>query len=232
MKRRFLEFFLVLWVVILCSGCSGENIRSKAESSAEPEAFGITETTPRMAQTVEDPSAAEAEPEQSEAGSITEQQALAAILSSRDGLDYDPEDPVCFWRTVGYLVGLCSNIERVRDVITIQADGSVYVSQENINIFIHAVFGNYTGEIPAVTEEDPLITLAEDGGYIVQVLSAGAELQELQLQGENGVCTAEAELLLQDGSGDRYQISLSDYTGPEQGRGIFAYSISGVTPAE
>ena len=52
----------------------------------------------------------EAMPEEREDGAF-HQQLAAVILCRQDGLKYDPEDPVYFWRAVGYLVGQVSGAE-------------------------------------------------------------------------------------------------------------------------
>lgn len=95
--------------------------------------------------------------------SAVNQSVMAAILCAQDGLTYDPEDPVYFWRAVGYLITLRS----MDETFTSSGTDGTHLTAENLPIFVQAMFANYSGEVPSVTEEDPLVSRTEDGGYLI-----------------------------------------------------------------
>jgi hypothetical protein len=69
-----------------------------------------------------------------------------------------------FWRAMGYFIGSIGE----NDVITYK-DGAYTVSETDIPQLAQVLFGDFDGTIPSVTEEDPLVSLGEDGTYVIHL---------------------------------------------------------------
>ena len=224
MKNRAIAILIFLLCMAGLSACGNENPVSEASPAETSQPFGNAPVeSPEMAQTVpeEDSLGWRVTPQPEE--SAVSQPVMAAILCSRDGLTYDPEDPVYFWRAVGYLITLCSMDE------TSGTEG-ILVTQENLPIFIQAMFGSYAGEIPSVTEEDPLVSRTEDGDYLIHGPDGiSLELSLGEITPVQDGYTAQAELKNEGENQGVFQVALVDYTGPEAGKALFRYSLTGVT---
>ena len=227
MKNRAIAMLLCLSCMMALSACGEEAQVSEMSASETPQTFGNAPVeSPEMAQTV---------PEEDSSGwrvtakaeySAVNQSVMAAILCAQDGLTYDPEDPVYFWRAVGYLITLRSMDETFTSS---EMDGT-RVTSENLPIFVQAMFGGYAGDIPSVTEEDPLVSRTEDGGYLIHGPNVSLEMALGEITpNQNGGYTAQAELKNQGENQGVYQVTLVDYTGPEAGKELFHYSLTGVT---
>ena len=210
------------------AACGKEASVSESVPAETAQTFGNAPVveSPQMAQTVPeaDSSGWQVTPQREE--SAVNQSVMAAILCDQDGLTYDPEDPVYFWRAVGYLVTLRSMDETFSSSTT---EGTL-VTQENLGVFVQAMFGDFSGEVPSVTEEDPLVSRAENGGYLIHGPEVSLELSLGEITpSPNGGYTAQAELKNNGTNQGIYQVTLVDYTGPEAGKDLFRYSLSGVT---
>ena len=227
MKKRAIAILLCLSCMAGLSACGNENPVSEASSAETSQPFGNAPVeSPEMAQTVpeEDSSGWQVTPQPEE--SAVSQSVMAAILCSQDGLTYDPEDPVYFWRAVGYLITLRSMDETFTSS---EMDGT-RVTSENLPIFVQAMFGNYAGEIPSVTEEDPLVSRTEDGDYLIHGPgSISLELSLGEIAPAQDGYTAQAELKNDGENQGVFQVTMVDYTGPEAGKDLFRYSLTGVT---
>ena len=227
MIKRVIAIVICLSCMAGLSACGQKPQVSEAPVSEPPQAFGNAPVeSPQMAQTVpeEDSTGWRVTPHAEE--SAVSQSVMAAILCAQDGLTYDPEDPVYFWRAVGYLITLRSMDETFTSS---EMDGT-RVTPENLPIFVQAMFGNYIGDIPSVTEEDPLVSRTEDGDYLIHGPdSISLELSLGEITPAQEGYTAQAELKNDGENQGVFQITLVDYTGPEAGKELFRYSLTGVT---
>ncbi len=227
MKKRVIAILLGLSCMLALAACGKEAPASESVPSETAQAFGNAPVeSPQMAQTVPeaDSSGWRVTPQGEE--SAVNQSVMAAILCDQDGLTYDPEDPVYFWRAVGYLVTLRSMDETFSSSTT---EGTL-VTQENLDVFIQAMFADFSGEIPSVTEEDPLVSRTEDGGYLIHGPEVSLELSLGEITpSPDGGYTAQAELKNDGENQGVYQVTMVDYTGPEAGKDLFRYSLTGVT---
>jgi hypothetical protein len=171
MFKKKLAILLVSGCMVLLSGC-GSPAESADPSSAntEPETFGTVEiaSTPEYAaETTGVTEAASSSPEEAPASDATLYPlAISAAVrcENGEGLPYDPTDPMYFWRAMGYFIGSIG----ANDVITYQ-DGAYTVSEADIPQLAQVLFGDFDGTIPSVTEEDPLVSLGEDGTYVIHL---------------------------------------------------------------
>lgn len=227
MKTRFVAMILCLSCMAGLAGCGNDHPVSEVPASETPQTFGNAPVeSPNMAQTVpeEDSAGWRVTPQKEE--SAVSQSVMAAILCAQDGLTYDPEDPVYFWRAVGYLVTLRS----MDGSLTGSSAEGTCVTQENLSIFVQEMFGNYAGEIPSVTEEDPLVSRTENGDYLIHGPSSiSLELSLGEITPTQDGYTAQAELKNDGVNPGVFQITMVDYTGPEAGAQLFRYSLTGVT---
>jgi hypothetical protein len=69
-----------------------------------------------------------------------------------------------FWRAMGYFIGGIGE----SDVIS-YTDGAYTVSESDIPQLAQVLFGDFDGTVPSVTEEDPLVSLGEDGTYVIHL---------------------------------------------------------------
>ena len=153
MKNRVIAMLLCLLCMMALAACGKTPQVSEVPATETAQTFGNAPVeSPEMAQTVPEEDStgwrvsAEAE------DSAVNQSVMAAILCAQDGLTYDPEDPVYFWRAVGYLITLRS----MDETFTSSGTDGTHLTAENLPIFVQAMFANYSGEVPSVTEEDPL----------------------------------------------------------------------------
>ena len=227
MKKRVIAILICLSCVAGLSACGKEPQVSENSAPEAVQNFGNAPVeSPKMAQTVpeEDSTGWRVTP-QAEYSAVN-QAVMAAILCSQDGLTYDPEDPVYFWRAVGYLITLRSMDETFTSS---EMDGT-RVTAENLPIFVQAMFGDYAGDIPSVTEEDPLVSRSEDGSYLIHGPSSiSLELSLGEITPAQEGYTAQAELKNDGENQGVFQITMVDYTGPEAGKELFHYSLTGVT---
>lgn len=227
MKNRVIAMLLCLSCMMALAACGKEPQVSEASATETPQTFGNAPVeSPEMAQTVpeEDSSGWRVTPQAED--SAVNQAVMAAILCAQDGLTYDPEDPVYFWRAVGYLVTLRS----MDETFTSSGTDGTHLTAENLPIFVQAMFGEYAGDIPSVTEEDPLVSRTEDGNYLIHgPRSISLELSLGEITPVQEGYTVQAELKNQGENQGVYQVSLVDYTGPEAGKELFRYSLTGIT---
>lgn len=218
MKKRVVAILLCLSCMAGLTACGEDKTVSERGASEIAQTFGNAPVeSPNMAQTVpeEDSAGGQVAPQPEE--DAVSSAVTAAILCSRDGLTYDPEDPVYFWRAVGYLISICAQ------------DDSVTVPPEEVTLAAQAMFANYSGEIPSVTEEDPLVTRTEDGDYFIHAPSLSLDLSLGEIIPTQDGYTVRAELKNGGTAQDVFQINMVDYTGPETGTQLFRYSLTGVT---
>ena len=227
MIKRVIAIVICLSCMAGLAACGAEPQVSEVSVSETPQTFGNAPVeSPQMAQTVpeEDSTGWRVTPQREE--SAVNQSVMAAILCAQDGLTYDPEDPVYFWRAVGYLITLRS----MGELFTSSGTEGTLVTSEDLPIFVQAMFGDYTGEIPSVTEEDPLVSRTEDGNYLIHGPdSISLELSLGEITPAQAGYTAQAELKNDGENQGVFQIALIDYTGPESGKELFPYSLTGVT---
>lgn len=227
MKNKAIAILLCLSCILALSGCGKEAAVSEPSASETPQTFGNTAVeSPDTAQTVPEADSTGSRVTPAAEESAVSQSVMAAILCDQDGLTYDPEDPVYFWRAVGYLVSM-----RALDTsLTGSTDGAVSVTPEKLDVFVQAMFGGYSGEVPAVTEEDPLVSMADNGDYLIHAPEMNLTLNLGEITpAQDGGYTAQAELISDGENQGVYQVSLTDYTGPENGKSLFQYSLTGIT---
>lgn len=238
---------IILCVVLLCilTGCGKDAVSSGSEpASSAPQAFGVSslETTPvEEAETTALPADSVLEPVTVQDSALpesplqvedhTNEAVTAALIAcALDHLEFSSTDDQFLWRAVGYLAG---QLGTDSDLVSSEGDFGA-LTQENAKILAYAVNGSFSGELPVVTEEDPLISRTEDGDYLINMLSQGTlELQmtENRYTSQEDTVTEEAELF-QDGiSLGSYTVTLQKYQGSETGNAYFAYSISDLSPA-
>lgn len=132
------------------------------------------------------------------------------------------------WRCVGYLAG---QIGFDGELVTGEQDAGK-LSAESVLCLAYAVDGNFSGQLPEVTEEDPLISTADDGSYLINMLEQGnltLEMTENRLSMTGDSCTEEAQLLRDGESLGTYEVTLVRYTGTST-PGYFSYSIQSISP--
>ena len=233
MKHRFFIFLLCLLLIIGLTCCGEkESVAEPSVSSAVPEAFGaasIRDIPLEEAQTTALPASdtISAEPPQT-LPDYTEATVTAAIIcDAMDMLPYTQGDDQYLWRAVGYLAGQIGFDEAL-----ITREGELgKVSSETAAALAYAVDSSFSGQLPAVTEEDPLISKSEDGGYLINMLDQGQltlEMTQDRLNASTETFTEEAELFLDNVSLGKYQVELRNYTGPMGG--FFGYSIVSLSP--
>lgn len=224
MIKRVIAVVICLSCMAGLSACGNEPQVSEASVSETPQTFGnVPVESPQMAQTMPEENSAGGRAASQAEESAVSQSVMAAILCAQDGLTYDPEDPVYFWRAVGYLITLRS----VDEAFTTSRSEGTLVTSENLPIFVQAMFGDYAGDIPSVTEEDPLVSRTDDGDYLIHgpgSISLELSLGEITPAPEGYIAQAELK-----NDGETFQITLIDYTGPEAGKELFHYSLTGVT---
>ena len=223
MKIKLFSVFLVL---LLLAGCGSEqSIVSSEAPASEPQVFGqapsaaveTAETTAMPALPEETPDAVSSAPEgaplapeeaddgEAEWSPLHAQLTALILMQESDGLSYQPEDPVAVLRALGYLVNLMQ-----------AEDGSISVSGSAGTIsdalaedYVKALFGDFSGQFPAVTEEDPLvkrsgsnyeINLVELGDL---VLTCGPQVEAL-----DGTCTVSASLEMDGRPSREYTFTL------------------------
>lgn len=226
MKNRVIAMLLCLSCMLALAACGKEAQVSEMSASETPQTFGNAPVeSPEMAQTVPEEDSSGQVSAQAEDSAVN-QTVMAAILCAQDGLTYDPEDPVYFWRAVGYLVTLRS----MDETFTSSGTDGTHLTAENLPIFVQAMFGDYSGEVPSVTEEDPLVSRTEDGDYLIHGPDVSLEMALGEItSNQDGGYTAQAELKNQGENQGVYQVTLVDYTGPEAGKELFRYSLAGIT---
>ena len=139
MKNRVIAMLLCLLCMTELAACGKTPQVSEASATETAQTFGNAPVeSPEMAQTVPEEDStgwrvsAEAE------DSAVNQAVMAAILCAQDGLTYDPEDPVYFWRAVGYLITLRS----MDETFTSSGTDGTHLTAENLPIFVQAMFAN------------------------------------------------------------------------------------------
>lgn len=135
------------------------------------------------------------------------------------------------WRSVGYLIG---QIGTDADIITMEDDFGK-VSPEDAAIFAQAMYAGFDGNLPSVTEEDPLISMAEDGSYLINMLDQGALVLEMttnRIGADTDTVTEEAELFQDGESLGAYTVTLTATSPSSPVHSYFAYSITDLVPSE
>lgn len=244
MKKSMIS--LLLCGLILLSGCGGdESVQSLSVPSASPEAFGTsaletvpvqeaeTTTLPDTSGTPETaPDASQVEPEETlePSADYIEQAVTAAIICDAiDMLPYTPEDSMYLWRAVGYLAGQIG----IDDTLVTQSGDSGVLSENSARWLAYAMDADFTGTLPEVTEEDPLISMGEDGSYLINMLSQGylaLNMTNNRASQDGDVFTEEAEFFRDEESLGTYTVTLVKYTGGAEGAQYFGYSIQDISP--
>lgn len=233
MIHKLLAICLALALCLSLGACGDKPTPlSQSEAETTPETFGNlnvsapveTAQTTAAPESAETPSEAPVETD----GVIDEAQAerfhnaaegAIMICDAIDQLPYSSTDPMYFWRAMGYMVGL------------IQSDmETMSVTATDVELYAYALFGDFSGEIPSLTEEDPLVS--RDGeNYLVHL----PELGNLVFSGdgtptENSDGTSSAQISIeQDGVViGQYLVTYEAYSGPPSGQSIFAHSILGL----
>lgn len=252
MKRRMYSIVLCLALLISIAGC-GQNDSSllpESEPAGTNQTFGAStlETPPvEEAQTTALPAEGNLEPQTMPDSALPEsdpeeptlpvqdntEAAVTAVIIAHaiDHLDFSPTDDQFLWRAVGYLAG---QLGTGSDLVSSDGDFGA-LTPDHAAILAYAVNGSFSGELPAVTEEDPLISKTEEGSYLVNMLSQGSlELQmtENRYTSSEDTVTEEAELIQDGVSLGTYNVTLQKYSGDEAGNAFFAYSIVGLSSTE
>lgn len=225
MKHRILLPLLALTCTLALCGC-GDTGASISSASEGPQSFGQVpdspvETAPVTASSEETAPAPSLSPDDTPVSAqedMTELAIQAVILCQAvDQLPYSPDDPLYFWRAVGYLSGLAGG-------------GSAVISEEDVAVYAGALFPLSLADSsawPALTEEDPLVTW--DGNHYSVHLPEIGKLElslEEPLEGSSQSVRAE---LYQDGTSlGAFSVSLQAYSGPDSGREKFDHSILGL----
>jgi predicted nucleic acid-binding Zn-ribbon protein len=157
--------------MVLLSSCGSPAESASASSvSGSPEAFGveIASTIEYAAETtgVTVIASAEETEEAQESDTALYEAAISAAVRCDYGesLPYDPTDPMYFWRAMGYFIGSIGESDKIT-----YKDGAYTVSETDIPQLAQVLFGDFDGTIPSVTEEDPLVSLGEDGTYVIHL---------------------------------------------------------------
>jgi hypothetical protein len=227
MMRKILALGLALCLLTAC----GEKPASSAESAeTEIQTFGVS-VLPEEAAAAPEPSQAPAsaqEPadlqetseevaEAAETQDYVEEILRAALYSEFvDDYHYQKDDPVYFWRAVSYLVGQVDSAAE-GDTVTLTA--------QDMEPYVHAIFGEYTEQYPSTGEENPVISSSyEDGQEVYHVtrrdLSDFSLDWEGQQEGDTLTCTA---TVAYQGRSGQYRLTLA-----EDPAGPFAYSLRSV----
>lgn len=235
MKYKLQLFAIGVSLLYLLSGC-GASAQSPAAPEETAQRFGAENPTgtsepasetaaPRAAQTPNPQTAAESTAEAAQSGLPTpdEQALLSAMLADyQDGLSYDPEDPVYFWRAVGYLAGSSGQA----------SDGAVKLSAGELAPYVEALFGPYTLQYPSLGEENPLVSEEYVNGQTLYTVTASGPfdqtvtMTEPEAQGD-GTYLCHAELVQGTQILAGYTVTLRDYSGSGT---RFTHSIAGLTP--
>lgn len=223
MKHRILLLLLALACVLSLCGCGDRGASVVSSAPEEPQSFGHVPEGPMETTPVTGSAGEAADPQSSSAADsakedLTELAIQAVILcQASDQLSYSPDDPLYFWRAIGYLAGLIG-------------DGSAVISEEDVAAYAGALFPLTladSSQWPSLTEEDPLVTM-EGSGYSVHL----PELGELELSLEDPLgessTSVQAELYQNGASLGTFSVSLGAYSGPDSGREKFDHSILGL----
>lgn len=250
MKYHIRMFALILALACLLAGCgaAGQAASSvSAPEASEPAAFGmeisgapeqLAETTASAgAASMEEPQSAEEHQSGEEPGSAVEEAkdltrlAVKSAVSAAylDGLAYDGEDPVYFWRAIGYLVGLAGE----EDPAVSAEDDALLIAAEDMAPLVAALFGPYDQQYPSLGEENPLVASEYvDGAEFYRVSPwdfSGIEVTMTEPEtAEDGSLTCRAEVTEDGEKKAGYTVTLSEYTAPEGRTPLFAYSVTGL----
>lgn len=232
MRSQVIAILLCISCICTMTGCGSRAVSESVEASASVQAaFGnAPAVSPELAAQTQKPmeennTDSAVAPDGEGREDDLHQQLAAAILCQQDGLNYDPEEPVYFWRAVGYLAGMTAPSALAEKT---EQSGVYRVTKENMQAFVQAMFADFAGEIPSVTEEDPVVSMGENGDYLIHAPTATVTLTTLEV-----TPTADGAIVLAEAGRDgilagRYEIKLKDYTGPTAGKTEFQYSIAGV----
>lgn len=211
MRYNFIALFLAC--LFLLSACGAPAAPSAPEQPpAEPEAFGISleETPEQAAEITQAPeiSGSLAEGESSETVAeeflpghpltdLTEYAIRALVLCDYlDNLAYSPEDMVLFWRAMGYYI---DGVKNLHPALTRNGDVTELDSAD-LGEVVPALFGNFSGDYPAVTEEDPFVTVRyEDGREIYQIREIDTLGLEFQMEFPDDPAGNDVQVQLLDG---------------------------------
>lgn len=250
MKFKILGWTLTVSCLICLAGCGttpASSVATVPETTGQPFGASAIDTAPVQAAettTLPETSFAEAmppenqipdetqsaeEPAGPEAVDYTPQAVIAAIICDAvDTLPYAPEDPMYLWRSVGYLAG---QIGIDGDLIQQEGDFGK-ITPETARLFACAIAPDFSGDLPSVSEEDPLISAGDDGSYLINMLDQGEltlEMTENRFSATDGPVTEDAEFFRDGQSLGIYTVTLVPYTGLEDGA-LFRYSIQDISP--
>ncbi|MDD6024794.1 MAG: hypothetical protein PUC06_11275 [Oscillospiraceae bacterium] len=241
MKQKYIASALAFSLMLtLLSGCGGGTSSvSSISEEAPPEAFGTTvestaqeEAVITVTEEAEAPSDASEAPEEALHSAeaplavtprdISEQALFAvAYCDQVDQLSYDAQDPLYFWRAVGYLAGIVAE-----DMGLPINDGFVTLTEENVLLLGHALFADCSGEFPAVTEEDPLVSRGENNTYMIHIFDV-SDLTADFAYGEDGSSCSISMTLRGQPVAETLTITTVPFTGADAGAAWFPRSISG-----
>lgn len=250
MRYKFLTLLLGLSLLLELTACGRDNTASgtSVQVSAEPETFGaesLEDKPAQMAQTtalpegsqdsaaVPVPSASAAEPQavqEAAAQDLTELAITSVVYCEYlDRLPYS-SDPVFFWRSLGYLIDAVGDRS---PLLTVEGE-QTHLDSRDIEQFVDAIFADYTGDYPSVTEENPFFSFElglESDLYTVQVPEiSGIEITMTQPEDQgNGTFVVQAQVLEDGQAQQEYTVTMvtSVYDGDQAQ--LFPYSITGVT---
>ncbi len=229
MKYKILAMLLTIFCLLGMAACGAATSVASVPSENGPESFGYVVSDLPSAPAATESQTSESETSADDA-SLTQAKdlydtaAISAILvcDAVDGLSYSTDDPIYFWRAIGYLAGLMHSDQ---DTVSMTAaDVERYAGTLFPLAFAHS------SDWPALTEEDPLVSRDGDN-YLVHLPDISSLTFDIRdaVRTEDGAYTAQAEIFREGESLGRYSVSLTDYTGPDSGRSIFNYSILGLT---
>lgn len=163
-----IKLFSLLLILLLLTACGQEPVSLPSEAPQEEMTFGQAVDTPtQAAQTTTMPSAPEEAPEEAPQGAplapveseeveyspLHAQLSALILMKESDALSYQPEDPIATLRSLGYLVGLMQGEDD-----RIQVSGTAgTITPAMAEEYVKALFDDFSGALPAVTEEDPLV---------------------------------------------------------------------------
>ena len=230
MKYRIPALLLALFFLFSMTGCGDTASVSPSSSETEPQTFGNTfsdmpsggaETTAPPS----DESSAEADPAAAAARTVHDSVAISAILvcDAVERLPYSADDPMYFWRAIGYLAGLLNADQE-----------TVSMTAADVEIYAGALFPlafASSSDWPALTEEDPLVS-RDSANYLVHlpdISDLTFDVRDAVPAGDSAY-TAHAEIFRDGESLGQYTVHLTDYSGPNSGHSIFDHSILGLDP--
>ena len=247
MKQDKILLSLGLALSLLLSGC-GETAPSQPAADTAAPAFGVqdmasapqegakttqgpqdseaSQASDSQASASQEPAASVEEPETArDLTDLAMESALRAV--DEDGLSYDSQDGVYFWRALAYLIDRAGPYSEALEDL-----GETWeISQADLAPYVRALFGQEPDQYPSLGEENPLVTWEyRDGTDYYQVRKGEAPTASWTLtepvEQENGTYRCPGQL-----EGAVYDLTL-EAGEPAEGGPYFAYHLLAVEPAE